>query len=125
MTRRPASRRSLTLADVTILTPALPPDVATTPLSGAEVARLLAAAEDLNLARSGHQAMVLEGVAELLRVIGDAAGGDCWQATEKSAWVLAALLDGIRSAMNGPTGTRYEITIEGAPPAIRATREAR
>lgn len=121
-------RRLLTLADVTILQPAIGPNAERSPMRGAEVAQLLAAAEALNLTRTGHQGMVLDGVAELLRVTGDAVDEDCWHATSKSAWLLAALLDGVRlamtesAAMTQNAGARYEITVASAPRASRGAR---
>jgi len=85
MNPTPAPRRSLTLADVTIR------DV---------IAQLLGAAEELNLAAPKRReiVIVLEGVAKLLRLAGDAVDGDGRHATSQSAWLLAALLDQARLA---------------------------
>jgi hypothetical protein len=79
-------------------------------MRGAEVAHLLAAAAVFNLADSNHQHMILEGVAELTRIALDATGKDTWQATDKSAWLLGALLEGVHLATIQGLGDRYEVT---------------
>jgi hypothetical protein len=91
--------------------PAATPGADPAPTTGATVAQLLAAAEALNLADPDDQGRVEEGIAELLRVVGDAADPDRdgWRAGPPSAWLLAALLDAIRLARAERSGAHYGI----------------
>jgi hypothetical protein len=107
-----------TLQDVTILRlrPAATLGADPAPMNGATVAQLLAAAEALNLANPDDQHRVEEGIAELLRVIGDAADPDrdCWRAGASSTWLLAALLDATRLARAERSGMHYGIVVPAA-----------
>jgi hypothetical protein len=110
-----------TLADIMLRRAGTSSDADADAIPGATVARLLAATEALNLADPDDQSRVLEGVAELQRVIGDAADAeDVARAGSKTGWLLGALVDAVRLAMGERTGTPWEITGRGTSAPRRA-----